>query len=510
MTTATSRRWEAVGPRRPATGRGRPTPRRAGGWGLAAAILGLLAAGLWLSATTWVERPMTSTVVVLPAMAVVGVVLARRTAGALPVAGLQGILLTGLSLRMIGLWYRYSNAADALEYHEEGARLADAYRSLDLSVDAGRPVPGTGALRIASGVVHAVTFDDLLSSFAVFTLGAFVGCLLFLRAFAVALPDGDHRRYALLVMLWPALVFWPSSLGKEAWMVLFLGLTSLGAAHVLTHRTPRGLAYGSLALVGLGLVRPHVGLLAVASLAVAVVMRSSAASRGRQAARVAAAVAALIGGALLADAAAQRFQVDRLGTEEVGLTLDYTARQTTTGSAVFAAARVESPLDYPMAVVTVLFRPFPGEARTLEGLVSSIEAMALAGLLVGSSSRLRTSLRSLRHHPYLLYAISFVASFCYAFAVIGNFGILARQRTQVLPLLFVLVATTAADPHRRWTAAAVDRLRWRGASGVVRRRAVEPDDDPPEPASAPTGPSTRRRRSATPPSRRSRADVVTR
>ena len=40
-----------------------------------------------------------------------------------------------------------------------------------------------------------------------------------------------RRRYALLVLFLPSLLFWPSSIGKEAWMTLALGLA-------LTARAP--------------------------------------------------------------------------------------------------------------------------------------------------------------------------------------------------------------------------------------------------------------------------------
>src|SRR5690606_14560892 len=113
---------------------------------------------------------------------VVGWFLAVRAGRRVLAFDLVGILATGWSLRLVGLWLRYRDAADSLEYHEEGKRLAASFRQFDLTVDAGRPVPGTGALRLVSGAVHALTFDDMLAVFAVFTLAAFVGCLLAVRA----------------------------------------------------------------------------------------------------------------------------------------------------------------------------------------------------------------------------------------------------------------------------------------------------------------------------------------
>ena len=61
----------------------------------------------------------------------------------------------------------------------------------------------------------------------------------FYRAFVTALPDADHHRYALLIFLWPTLVFWPSSIGKDCWLLFTLGIASLGAARVLVRRPRR-------------------------------------------------------------------------------------------------------------------------------------------------------------------------------------------------------------------------------------------------------------------------------
>ena len=50
--------------------------------------------------------------------------------------------------------------------------------------------------------------------------------------------------------------------------------------------------------------------------------------------------------------------------------------------------------------------------------------------------------------------------FAYAFAAIANFGILARERVQVLPMFFVLLAV---PPARRTGRAATSRRRPRSA-----------------------------------------------
>ncbi len=57
--------------------------------------------------------------------------------------------------------------------------------------------------------------------------------------------------------------------------------------------------------------------------------------------------------------------------------------------------------------------------------------------------------------PYITYAAAYIAMFAYAFAALANFGILARERVQVIPLFFVLLSVAPA--RRREARRADDR-----------------------------------------------------
>ena len=100
---------------------------------------------------------------------------------------------------------------------------------------------------------------------------------------------------------------------------------------------------------------------------------------------------------------------------------------------------VRTPLDVPFAVVTVLFRPFPGEALNLLGILASLESLALLAL-VAARLRLGVLFREMRRSPLVVFSLSYVLLFAVAFSNIENAGILVRQRGQVLPLLLVFAA----------------------------------------------------------------------
>src|SRR4029079_18905899 len=105
----------------------------------------------------------------------------------------------------------------------------------------------------------------------VFAWFSFIGCYLFYRAFRMAYPDGDHKRYRLLVFFFPSMLFLPSSIGKEAWMILLLGICAVGVANLLNGRL-RGLLWLSIGMGGAVVVRPHIALIILGGLAVSIPM----------------------------------------------------------------------------------------------------------------------------------------------------------------------------------------------------------------------------------------------
>ena len=100
---------------------------------------------------------------------------------------------------------------------------------------------------------------------------------------------------------------------------------------------------------------------------------------------------------------------------------------------------VETPLDFPAATLTVLFRPLPIEADSTQALIASLEGAFLLILAVVRFRWIVAALMSIRRRAYVAFAFVYVAMFIVAYSSIANFGILARQRVQVLPVMLVLL-----------------------------------------------------------------------
>jgi hypothetical protein len=336
----------------------------------------------------------------------------------------------------------YGGVSDATGYHAAGVLLAPLFRHGNYG-DLGH-ISGTRFLEVLTGQVYAFIGPTRLGGFMVFSWLSFLGLYMFYRAFRTAYPDGDGRRYALLVFFFPTLFFWPSSIGKEAFMLLALGAAALGAAQLLTGRF-RGLVWLALGLSSAAIVRPHMALIVGAGLVVAApiaVLRGGAHRERRQRGRLGSAmllVVLLLSGSTLMGVAQNFFHLESLNTQTAQEQLDEVTRRSGENGSTFKASSPNNPAGFSLAGITVLFRPFPGEVRNAQGIATSLECLTLLVLFLLALRRLvRLPLESLRR-PYVAFAVVYTFAFIYAFSSIVNFGILARQRSQLLPLVFVLL-----------------------------------------------------------------------
>lgn len=416
------------------------------GFAAAAAYLILLALAM-----TRVSYDVWGALVVAPALTAGSLILLSRARRREVDPWIGKLLVVAFVTKMLGAVVRYAvtfevyaGRADAGGYHGSGRRLAAAFWNGTWDQVYAAEVPkmgGTEFMRLVTGVVYIFTGPTKLGGFLVFSCLGFWGLYGFYRAFRIGFPEGDHRRYAVLLFFLPSLLYWPSSIGKEAWMLFTLGIAAWGAALVLRYRS-RGYVVLGLGLAGTAAVRPHITLLLFVALFIAYLWRrrswveSHTGLLGRMAGI---GLMVLVGGLVLTQAA-DFFHLQDLDPAGVQQVLDRTQDQSSKGASQFSVSRPKSPGEYPDAVLTVLFRPYPWEAGNAQALVASVEGTLLALLFVVSLPRLARLPRLLVSTPYLLFAVAYILMFVFAFSSVGNFGIITRQRTQVFPFVLVLLA----------------------------------------------------------------------
>jgi hypothetical protein len=226
-------------------------------------------------------------------------------------------------------------------------------------------------------------------------------------------------------------------------------VVAYGTALVLTYR-PHGYVVLGIGVAATTAARPHMALLLFAAVFAAVLLRRRswrASKHGLLGRLVGLGLLIAIGAVLLAQTASF-FNVGQLDQDAVEQVLDRTTEQSSGDGAEFDSARVTSPGEYPYAVVSVLFRPFPWEAGNAQALVAAAEGLALIIICAFSVRRLvRVPIVALRT-PYVAFALAYTAMFVFAFSAVANFGLLTRQRTQVLPMFLVLLAVPALERAR--------------------------------------------------------------
>ncbi len=367
------------------------------------------------------------------------------------------LVAVALLAKIFGAMARYAltfelyGRADADAYHNSGAALARAFWDGTFNQVMEVEVPklsGTPFINLVTGLFYIGTGPTKLGGFLIFSWLSFLGLFLFYKAVVIGFPEANHFRYAVLVFFLPSLVYWPSSLGKEAWICFALGVTTYGVALILRHQ-PLGYPVTGLGLLGTALPRPHITALCAASLLVAYLLRRKAWSESKlgPVGKVVGIVVLVGVGAFVATSAASFFKLDEVSQGSVSNVLDYAGQQSGQGGSEFDAARVRSPAEFPGAALAVLFRPYPWEVPSVQGLLTSIEGMLLLVLFGASASRLLRVPGLMFRVPYVAYCVSYTAMFIIAFSSIGNFGIMTRQRTQVMPLLLVLLVIPL-EPRR--------------------------------------------------------------
>ena len=200
-----------------------------------------------------------------------------------PMFGLLGaalvVKLLASLLRYFVAFELYGGRADAARYDLVGEQLANQFIAGSLPLRDLLPLAtGTEFLERLTATVYAVAGPTRLGGFLLFSWMSWWGLLLCHRAARVGVPELDHRRYAWLLFFLPSLLFWPSGIGKEAWMLLCIGVAAYGAARILA-RQPLGYVIAAIGLTGAGVARPHVAAVFMAALLVAAVFRRAPGER---------------------------------------------------------------------------------------------------------------------------------------------------------------------------------------------------------------------------------------
>ncbi len=365
-------------------------------------------------------------------------------------AGVVALRFAGALARYGIIIGYYGGRGDALRYHTAGVDLRNEALAGRWSGWATEHWSGTHALEMTNAVVGAPALGSVIGEFFLFTALGFVGlalCVIALRRSAPALPG---RPVALVMLCWPSLVFWPSSIGKEAVILVSVGLMCVALAD-----GSRRWGLVVLALVLGFAVRPHVaGLEGVGLFLFDTLSRQ----RRRGVVVVRLLVSAVVAGFIVVQGAEQ-LGVDPTELESVTTEIQYRSNNTDRGGSSLGGHAV-GVAAVPIGLFNVLFRPLPFEANGLTMFIAAVEVALFWSMIFRSRRAVRRVLRQWRKLPFLLFGAGFGGLWA---TLIGltfvNMGILARQRTLMMPFLVAVLALAMAVEERDRMGADAERRR---------------------------------------------------
>lgn len=339
--------------------------------------------------------------------------------------------------------YHYSEVAlDAGFFHGSAARIAATREAI---VFPSGNWGNEGVFLVLSSI-YRLTGASILLGFVIFASIALLGKVLFARAMLTLIPllGRPAERIAVGVVLLPSFVWWTAAISKEAIVVLGTGVVFASLFR------PGGAAPSLVGIVAglaiITIVRAHVTLLLAAAVYVYLFFAFQLPQRrgGRRAWLLVLGSIVVVGGLL--------FGVRYLGADGLGgledVRIEVSARSEAGGSTI-ESRPIRSPIDLPLAIFTMMFRPTLLEFFSVITFAQAVETTA-SGLLVlwiltQSRRRMRnprTGANAIQLRAIRWFGWFYASSFVYAFSGSYNLGLISRQRAQLwMPLLLVLAAS---------------------------------------------------------------------
>ncbi len=258
-------------------------------------------------------------------------------------------------------------------------------------------------------------------------------------------------------------------------MTLSLGFVAYGCAKVLM-RLPGGFRLATLGVAIGALIRPNELLVVLGGFAVALMIRPQNGRDGRSTLK-------RIGGLtfmalLLGISVYMTLHYLRFGSGSSGINLQATNSNNNGTGVGFGSSGFtysSSPAKWPIDVYEVLLNPLPFNAHGSGEYAAAFENTVILGIILASYRQLRILPRAAFARPYVMMCLVYSIGFIYAFAALGNLGLIYRERVMLLPFLMVLFAiprSPRGQPARyEWEYRRRDRARFRSAL-LQRERAV--------------------------------------
>jgi hypothetical protein len=378
---------------------------------------------------------------------------------------LPGALLWHLVIWVfIAFWmlpyYAAATGADNYGYHHNGIIVAQLIRGGDWGSISWQL--GSDSVPIITGLLYAPFGADIYGVLLFSAVLGLCGGLYLCLAFSLWGTPAQLRRYSLIVLFLPSFATWTSLFGKDSWIALGLGLTAYGYSLMLKTRRSTGLGHLLAGVAIVTVIRPHIAVTVVASMAFAYVWGLTQTRRVSILTKFGMVGMLIAMCGLLASVASGFLGLSDVTADSMqGYARTRGEGNDTGGSVVevqVAPGVFGALLAFPRGIVRVLFQPFPWEIHNFTMGLAAAENLFILWFALSHAKRLRGLLRGIVREPYLLFSAALACALLLMFSFIPNLGLLSRQRAQLLPFLFVPLVGAETLRKRRARLAGI-RLR---------------------------------------------------
>lgn len=365
-----------------------------------------------------------------------------------------------LNVVVVGSFYGWG---DLLGYHRMGVFLANKMRDDFLGLapqlvtvlfQQAEPLPfpgvavssNTGSMQALSGFLCLLCNDSVYAICLVIAFASFLAKLGLYEVFKEQLRDVSRPLLIGAIMLIPSAVFWSTGLLKEPIAVVGLGAMVYGG-HAMAIRgryvSGAGFLVGGALLAGLfkGYLLPPFGIGAAMFFASRALFASGRSIQPRflLLGAFVATTSIIVTGTALPHFAPDTFEDEALAAQAVG--------HRTQGGSNFSIGGGPLWSQVPMALATVLYRPFVFEASNVLVFSNSLEMLVAVALtfMALTRSSLSKTIRFIVQRPAMCFCIGFVLTLSIGVGLTTtNMGTLSRYRMPLVPFYATWLAVLAS------------------------------------------------------------------
>jgi hypothetical protein len=353
----------------------------------------------------------------------------------------------------------YGRSADALHYADAATVLVRGFVSFNQAPIL-YPFWSSNFIIMLIAWVYIVFGVSFQSVTVLFALIGLAGQYFLFKAFQTVFPHQQPYTFGMLVFLLPSITFWSSPPGKDAIILLGIGLVCYGFA-LMSRRA--GFNGYLLVAAGLGvcmLVRPHIALLLAMSVLIPYLVGEHLTGTTGMVLKISSLPIFVLGLLYLATQASSFLSVS-----DFSQTAELVNR---VGEVNAVGGSSVGSMSLPVRVALgpfLMFRPFFWEVHNPQAAVACLEGLLLALYCWRKRHNVKASLRQWRRNSFVTFILCYSVGFIVVFsAAITNLGLLSRQRIMMIPVtLMIFAGTTSA----RDVAAVTGRLKT--AARFVRR-----------------------------------------